>query len=58
MATADSGRNIERVRAGLDAFNRGDVDGVLTVLADDVEIFSSPALANPGTYHGHRGYQE
>jgi len=58
MATADSERNIERVRAGLDAFNRGDVDGVLAVLADDVEIFSSPALANPGTYHGHRGYQE
>jgi|tagenome__1003787_1003787.scaffolds.fasta_scaffold19539034_2 ketosteroid isomerase-like protein len=58
MATADSERNLKRVRAGLDAFNRGDVDGVLAVLADDVEIFSSPALANPGTYHGHPGYQE
>jgi ketosteroid isomerase-like protein len=58
MATADSERNLRRVRAGLDAFNRGDVDGVLAVLADDVEIFSSPALANPGTYHGHRGYQD
>jgi ketosteroid isomerase-like protein len=58
MAAADSERNVERVRAGLDAFNRGDRDGVLAVLADDVEVFSSPALANPGTYHGHRGYQD
>jgi ketosteroid isomerase-like protein len=57
MATGDDERNVERVRAGLDAFNRGELDGVLAVLADDVEIFSSPALANPGTYHGHRGYQ-
>jgi ketosteroid isomerase-like protein len=58
MVTSRKGRNVERVRAGLDAFNRGDLDGVLAVLADDVEIFSSPALANPGTYHGHRGYQD
>jgi ketosteroid isomerase-like protein len=58
MAAADRQRNVERVRAGLDAFNSGDLEGVLGVLADDVEIFSSPALANPGTYRGHSGYQE
>jgi uncharacterized protein len=58
MATADAERNVERVRAGFEAFNSGDVEGVLAVLADDVEIYSSPALANPGTYRGHDGYQQ
>src|SRR5436190_5971988 len=56
MARDSSERNVERARAGLEAFNRGDVEGVLAVLADDIEIFSSPALANPGTFHGHQGY--
>jgi ketosteroid isomerase-like protein len=49
--------NVERVRTGLDAFNRGDVGGVFAVLDEDVEIYSSPALANPGTFHGHAGYE-
>jgi ketosteroid isomerase-like protein len=49
-------RNVERVRDAFDAFNRGDVGGVLAVLADDVEIFSAPPLANAGTFHGHDGY--
>jgi uncharacterized protein len=58
MATADHDRNVERVRAGLDAFNRGDVDAVLAFLDDDIEIFSSQALVNAGTYRGHDGYEQ
>jgi ketosteroid isomerase-like protein len=50
--------NVQRVREGVNAFNRGDVGGVFAVLADDVEIFSSPALVNAGTFHGHEGYAQ
>ncbi len=50
--------NVARVRTGIEAFNRGDVKGVLQFLDEDVEIFSSPELANPGTYRGHDGYQQ
>jgi ketosteroid isomerase-like protein len=57
MATRQQG-NVDRVRRGIDAFNRGDLDGVLAILQDDVEIYSSPALANPGTYRGHDGYRQ
>jgi ketosteroid isomerase-like protein len=48
--------NVELARRGLDAFVRGDLETVLSVLSDEVEVFSSPALANSGTYHGHEGF--
>jgi ketosteroid isomerase-like protein len=50
--------NVARVRTGMQAFNRGDVEAVLQFLDEEIEIFSSPELANPGTYHGHEGYQQ
>jgi ketosteroid isomerase-like protein len=53
---ASQAENVARVRAGIDAFNRGDPDAVLAVLDGDVEIFSAQALANAGTYRGHQGY--
>src|SRR6266487_5690026 len=53
---ASQAENVARVQEGLDAFNRGDVESVLALLADEVEIFSSPELANPGSYRGHEGY--
>lgn len=43
-------QNVARARAGFDAFNRGDLEGVLAVLAEDIEVFSSPALPNSGTF--------
>jgi ketosteroid isomerase-like protein len=47
----------ERVaRAGFEAFGTGDGTGILELLAEDVEIFASPELANGGTFHGHDGY--
>jgi ketosteroid isomerase-like protein len=57
MATDSQIENVARVRAGLEAFNRGDFDAVLAILEAGVEIFSSPALANPGTFRGHEGYE-
>ena len=48
--------NVELARRGIDAFVRGDLETVLSVVSDDVEVFSSPALANAGTYHGHDGF--
>ena len=49
-------RNLEFVRSGLEAFQRGDVEAVLALIDENVEVFSSRELANPGTYHGHEGF--
>src|SRR5215210_1414505 len=55
MAVSSSQR--ERIaRAGFEAFEAGDPDGVLELLSKDVEIFSTPELANPGSFRGHDGY--
>ncbi|MGA8217950.1 MAG: nuclear transport factor 2 family protein [Solirubrobacterales bacterium] len=43
-------------RAGLEAFNAGDTAAVIELLAGDVEVFSSPALANAGSFRGREGY--
>jgi ketosteroid isomerase-like protein len=45
-------------RAGFAAFKAVDAKAVVDLLAEDVEVFSSPELANPGTFHGHEGYLE
>ncbi len=50
-------RNVEVVRTGIDAFRRGDAEGVLDFMSPDVEIFLPAALPNSGTYRGHEGYQ-
>ena len=43
-------------RAGFEAFNAGDHQALLSLLAEDVEVFASPELANAGRFHGHDGY--
>jgi ketosteroid isomerase-like protein len=43
-------------RRGFEAFNEVDAAAVLDILAEDVEVFSTPELANPGRFHGHEGY--
>jgi ketosteroid isomerase-like protein len=43
-------------RRGFDAFNAADGEAVMGLLTEDVEVFSSPELANAGTFHGHDGY--
>jgi hypothetical protein len=49
-----SPENVERYCRVLDAWNRGDVDGILGLTSDQVEI--STALAGvEGEYRGHDG---
>ena len=43
-------------RAGMEAFNAGDTDRMLTALASDIEVYASPEMANAGTFHGHDGF--
>jgi ketosteroid isomerase-like protein len=50
--------NVDLVRRGVDAYNRGDIEIVLALLADDVEVYTPTELGNPGIYHGHQGYLE
>ncbi len=37
----------------MDAFNDGDVPGMLAVLTEDVEVYASPEMVNAGTFTGH-----
>jgi ketosteroid isomerase-like protein len=46
------------VRAGTEAFNRGDLRAILPLLAEDVECYIPIGLGNPGTWHGHDGFLE
>jgi ketosteroid isomerase-like protein len=43
-------------RAGMEAFNAGDVAGMVAALSDDIEVYASPEMANAGTFHGHAGF--
>jgi ketosteroid isomerase-like protein len=49
-------RNLEINEAAFAAFDRNDADAVLKLADRDIEIFSSPELANSGSFHGHDGY--
>jgi ketosteroid isomerase-like protein len=55
---ASSDQRAEVVRRGFEGFNAGDVNAVIGLLAEDVEVFSSPELANAGTFHGPDGFLE
>ena len=43
-------------REGFEAFNRGDVEGVLRMLSPDVEVHSVAEVGEEGTYRGREGY--
>lgn len=47
---------IELIRRGWDAYNRGDVAGVLDILSAEVVCHAPTTMANAGTYHGHEGF--
>lgn len=40
----------------MDAYNDGDMQGMLAALSEDVEVYGSPELANAGQYSGHDGF--
>jgi ketosteroid isomerase-like protein len=48
--------SVAHAEAILDAFQRGDIEALLELLDPEVEIFSAPALANAGYFHGREGY--
>jgi ketosteroid isomerase-like protein len=49
---------VEMVRSGMEAYNAGDIEAVLGLLAEDVVIFAPPDYLNSGTFHGHEGFLE
>jgi ketosteroid isomerase-like protein len=54
MASSELRRAL--AQAGMDAFNDGDVPRMLAALAEDVEVYASPEMANAGQYSGHDGF--
>lgn len=50
-----SAADVETVRKGVEAYNRGDVDGVLAMTAPDVVLVPVRALLEGGSYEGHEG---
>jgi len=50
--------NVEVVRRLLDAFERGDLDSQLTLLAPDVEIVEWPDAPDSRTFRGHDGARQ
>jgi ketosteroid isomerase-like protein len=55
MATSVAERERLALR-GIEAYNAGNAAGMVAALADDVEVFASPEMANTGHYHGHEGF--
>jgi ketosteroid isomerase-like protein len=49
-------QNLEVARAGVEAYQRGDIEAVLAMTAEDNEIFLPPTLPNSGTFRGHEGF--
>ena len=47
--------NVDLARRAYEAFNRGDVETVLTLVDENVEIASRLAPLGEGSYHGHEG---
>jgi ketosteroid isomerase-like protein len=50
--------NLELVRSAFQAFDAGDVGGVLATLHPEVECHVSPRMMNSGTWQGVDGYLE
>jgi ketosteroid isomerase-like protein len=55
----DSGaERVALIREGLEAFRRGDTEGLMGRFADDLVIVSPPGAGVGGSFHGHDGYRE
>jgi ketosteroid isomerase-like protein len=54
-----SQENVQMLRRGFDAYNRGDVDAVVADFASDCEYVASGALpGGRGVYQGPEGYKQ
>jgi ketosteroid isomerase-like protein len=49
---------VDLVRSGLEAYNSGDIEAVLALLAEDVVTYAPSDYLNSGTFHGHEGFLE
>jgi ketosteroid isomerase-like protein len=47
--------DLEAVRRGIDAYNRGDVEGMLETTSEDVVLVPVRSLLEGGEYRGHDG---
>ena len=52
-----SQENVENVRRGIDAWNRGDVDEWLAFFAPEAELHTTGRFADQGVYRGRAGLQ-
>jgi ketosteroid isomerase-like protein len=50
--------NVEIIRRGLDAYNRGDVEVVLETADPDIEFVPLRSLVVGGSYRGHEGIRQ
>lgn len=50
--------NVESVRKGYEAVNRGDFEAAIALLDPNVEYDVSRRIFDPGIYHGHEGVRE
>jgi ketosteroid isomerase-like protein len=49
------GDDLENVRRGIDAYNRGDVEGLIAATDPDVVLVPVRSLLEGGEYRGHEG---
>jgi len=52
-----SQQNVERVRRGYDAWNRGEIEDLLESLHPDVEWLGHPQMPEPGPYRGREAVE-
>jgi ketosteroid isomerase-like protein len=50
--------NVEQLRRGYEAFNRGDYEAVLELMHPDVEVHDRPEVPDPRDYEGLEGARE
>jgi ketosteroid isomerase-like protein len=53
-----SQQNLDVLRAGFDAFNRGDYDSWVGAFAEDVEVHDLADTPDTGVFYGHGGVHE
>jgi ketosteroid isomerase-like protein len=53
-----SERNVALVRSFQDRFSKGDVDYVLSILADDIVVHEAPNVPYPGDHRGKDGFKK
>jgi ketosteroid isomerase-like protein len=53
----DREEDLALIRAGIEAANRGDIDGLVALFDPEVEFHIAPGLGNAGTYHGREGFR-